>query len=257
MSGEWGSLLLQVIVTIAVVLGAIAGLYWLVRRYSGGALGRLGRGRVPRLAIVDATSVDARRQLVLIRRDNVEHLILIGGPSDVVVEQSIQRRRRPQPQAEGAASPEAEAPAPANPPIPFPQIRPQAAATAASAAPRRASPPPPPPPLERESPDIAAEMASILRFSGPEREPAPMEARPAPAAAQPSVAMPMPFTARPPIEEPAAREPAPVAATSATAASYVESASARQDAAAETASQVNDLEREMARLLGEITAKRS
>src|SRR4029077_3346500 len=31
------------------------------------------------------------RRLVLIRRDNVEHLLIIGGPSDVVVEQNIVR----------------------------------------------------------------------------------------------------------------------------------------------------------------------
>ena len=34
-----------------------------------------------------------RRKLVLVRRDNVEHLILIGGPTDVVVEPSIVRQR--------------------------------------------------------------------------------------------------------------------------------------------------------------------
>lgn len=48
-----------------------------------------GRNRVPRLAVVDAAAVDNQRRLVLVRRDNVEHLILIGGPTDIVVEQSI------------------------------------------------------------------------------------------------------------------------------------------------------------------------
>ena len=37
------------------------------------------RGRQARLAIVDAANVDGRRKLVLIRRDNLEHLVLIGG----------------------------------------------------------------------------------------------------------------------------------------------------------------------------------
>jgi hypothetical protein len=40
---------------------------------------------------MDSATVDTRRRLVLVRRDNVEHLILIGGPSDVVVEQNIVR----------------------------------------------------------------------------------------------------------------------------------------------------------------------
>jgi hypothetical protein len=45
----------------------------------------------PRLAVIDAASVDARRRLVLVRRDNVEHLLLIGGPTDVVIEPNIDR----------------------------------------------------------------------------------------------------------------------------------------------------------------------
>jgi hypothetical protein len=33
--------------------------------------------------------VDSRRTLVLIRRDDVEHLIMTGGPVDVVIETGI------------------------------------------------------------------------------------------------------------------------------------------------------------------------
>jgi len=35
-----------------------------------------------RLAVVDAAAVDGRRRLVLIRRDNVEHLLMIGGGAE-------------------------------------------------------------------------------------------------------------------------------------------------------------------------------
>lgn len=42
-----------------------------------------------RLDVVDQASVDSRRKLVLIRRDDVEHLIMIGGPVDVVIETGI------------------------------------------------------------------------------------------------------------------------------------------------------------------------
>jgi flagellar protein FliO/FliZ len=41
--------------------------------------------------VVDYASVDGRRRLILVRRDNVEHLLMIGGPSDVVVEPNIVR----------------------------------------------------------------------------------------------------------------------------------------------------------------------
>jgi flagellar protein FliO/FliZ len=41
--------------------------------------------------VIDAAAVDGRRRLVLVRRDNVEHLLMIGGPSDTVVEPNIVR----------------------------------------------------------------------------------------------------------------------------------------------------------------------
>ena len=42
-----------------------------------------------RLDVVDQANVDGRRRLVLIRRDDVEHLIMTGGPVDVVIETNI------------------------------------------------------------------------------------------------------------------------------------------------------------------------
>jgi hypothetical protein len=50
-----------------------------------------GRSRQPRLGIVDVYDLDRQRQLLLLRRDNVEHLLLIGGPNDVVIETNIVR----------------------------------------------------------------------------------------------------------------------------------------------------------------------
>jgi Flagellar biosynthesis protein, FliO len=45
--------------------------------------------RGQRLGISEYQELDQSRRLVLVRRDNVEHLILIGGPTDVVVESRI------------------------------------------------------------------------------------------------------------------------------------------------------------------------
>src|SRR5512139_2906613 len=47
--------------------------------------------RPPRVAVIDAAAVDRRRSVVLIRRDNVEHLLMIGGPTDVLIEPNIIR----------------------------------------------------------------------------------------------------------------------------------------------------------------------
>lgn len=75
-----------------VVLALIGLAAWLVRRFAGNRLGaNASRGRMPRLAVIDAAAVDGRRRLVLVRRDNVEHLLMIGGPTDIVVEPNIVR----------------------------------------------------------------------------------------------------------------------------------------------------------------------
>jgi hypothetical protein len=47
--------------------------------------------RPVRLAIVDAFDLDRQRQLVIVRRDNVEHLLIIGGANDLVIESQIIR----------------------------------------------------------------------------------------------------------------------------------------------------------------------
>jgi flagellar biogenesis protein FliO len=79
-------------IAFVIVLALIGLATWLVRRFGGSALGSSSsRGRMPRLAVIDAAAVDGRRRLVLVRRDNVEHLLMIGGPTDVVVEPNIVR----------------------------------------------------------------------------------------------------------------------------------------------------------------------
>src|ERR1041385_7380057 len=78
-------------IAFLVVLALIGLTAWLVRRFGANRLGSATRGRQPRLAVIDAANVDGRRRLVLIRRDNTEHLLMIGGPTDVVVETNIVR----------------------------------------------------------------------------------------------------------------------------------------------------------------------
>jgi flagellar protein FliO/FliZ len=66
------------------------GLVW--HRFGAGPLKAMTpRGRQPRLAVIEAASLHPGRLLVLIRRDNTEHLIMIGGPTDVVIEPNIAR----------------------------------------------------------------------------------------------------------------------------------------------------------------------
>ncbi len=81
-----------VALVLALVLVAFFGL--ILRRLTSGRLSLKsdrGRARQPRLGIVDVYDLDRQRQLILLRRDNVEHLLLVGGPNDVVVETNIMR----------------------------------------------------------------------------------------------------------------------------------------------------------------------
>jgi flagellar biogenesis protein FliO len=80
------------IILFVAVLALIGVGAWAVRRFTSNRVGsNPNRGRMPRLAVIDAATVDSRRRLMLVRRDNVEHLLMIGGPSDIVIESNIVR----------------------------------------------------------------------------------------------------------------------------------------------------------------------
>src|SRR5213078_4921707 len=88
--GAEGSLIVRFVVAFVIVLALIGLTFWLIRRFGGARVGNgAQRGRQPRLAVIDAAPVDGRRRLVLIRRDNVEHLLLIARPSDFALQQNI------------------------------------------------------------------------------------------------------------------------------------------------------------------------
>jgi flagellar protein FliO/FliZ len=65
---------------------ALLGLFYLVMRRLGigGALPRTRGER--RLRLVEVLPVDAKRRLVLLRRDGREHLVLLGPETDLLIE---------------------------------------------------------------------------------------------------------------------------------------------------------------------------
>lgn len=82
----------KVLLALMIVIGLAACAFYVVRRFGAAGFGvAMQRGRQPRLALIEVAGVDQRRSLVLIRRDNVEHLLMIGGPTDVVIEPNIVR----------------------------------------------------------------------------------------------------------------------------------------------------------------------
>lgn len=80
-----------VIAAAAVAIGllCLVAVLWIMRNRPSSPFIRGGKNRQPRLAVLDAAAIDTRRRLVLVRRDDVEHLIMIGGPTDVVIESRI------------------------------------------------------------------------------------------------------------------------------------------------------------------------
>jgi hypothetical protein len=95
-----------------------------------------GKSREPRLMVLDAAAVDPKRRLVLIRRDEVEHLIMIGGPTDIVIESGITDRSRLAAAGRAATAEEIKAPAPVSAPA-VGERRPEPARPIAAAQPEK------------------------------------------------------------------------------------------------------------------------
>lgn len=82
---------LRFVLALAFVIGLMLAAAWAVRKFNlGHALPRSGR----RLGVVETLTLDGRRRLVLVRRDDTEHLLLIGGGADVILERGIEARDR-------------------------------------------------------------------------------------------------------------------------------------------------------------------
>jgi flagellar protein FliO/FliZ len=186
------------VVALIVVVGVLYGLYRLIFAHRLRAPGA-SRNRAPRLGVVDVFSLDAQRQLVIVRRDNIEHLLMIGGPNDLVIEPQIQRNGAAREAAKTAppAEPMAEPPArPAAPPL--------AAAAPRRAAMRAAEPAPPPVIVEpAEATSLAPEIPPAPAPEAPRARPLPTPrsevAKPVPEVAKPvpEVAKPVPEAAKP------------------------------------------------------------
>ena len=80
-------LYLRFALALILVLGLIALLAWLLRRFGMGV--KMTKGR--RLGITEVQMLGPRHRLMLIRRDDVEHLVIVGPTSETVVERGIQR----------------------------------------------------------------------------------------------------------------------------------------------------------------------
>ncbi|AYG59319.1 flagellar biosynthetic protein FliO [Rhizobium jaguaris] len=88
-AGAYGSRFFLAAGGVGIALLLLICILWIFRNRAPSPFVRGGKNRQPRLQVLDAAAVDARRRLVLVRRDGIEHLIMIGGPTDIVIESGI------------------------------------------------------------------------------------------------------------------------------------------------------------------------
>ncbi|MGF7157770.1 flagellar biosynthetic protein FliO [Bartonella heixiaziensis] len=77
------------LVLFVVIITTITAIIMFLRRLNTKGYNTHRKKRPPRLTICDTLVIDRTRRLILIRRDDREHLILIGGLTDVVIESDI------------------------------------------------------------------------------------------------------------------------------------------------------------------------
>ncbi len=214
--GAYGSRFLLAAGGVGLALLLLIIVLWVIRSRAPSPFVRGGRNRQPRLQVLDAAAVDARRRLVLVRRDDVEHLIMIGGPSDIVIESRILPAAAEQPDSAvhpqpveqrpiSVARPETPPVSPPRPPVaarvepaaepsfsapvsPEPRPRPEPPAQPSAQPPAQPAVAPPvvtsPLPAEPVSAPLSAERDNPLRAVPP--QPRPLERPVVPPAAQPA-----------------------------------------------------------------------
>lgn len=87
---------LRFVLALVAVLGLIALFAWAARRFRLGGLAGSATN-TGRLEVVETLPIDGRQRLVLIRRDDREHLLLVGQERSAVVESGIRGSKRHSP----------------------------------------------------------------------------------------------------------------------------------------------------------------
>ncbi|MBO6955091.1 MAG: FliO/MopB family protein, partial [Rhizobiales bacterium] len=86
--GETGGTIAQFGLSLVVVVALIFLVAWVVKRFGGSRFGG-HHGDEAELQVVSTLAIDPKRKLVLVRHGKLEHLLLIGGGSDAVIERSM------------------------------------------------------------------------------------------------------------------------------------------------------------------------
>jgi len=79
---------LRFVFALVFVISLIGLIGYLGRRYGMGYR-NVPRSTKRRLSISEIIPLDSKRRLILVKRDNQEHLLVLGGTTDLVVEKNI------------------------------------------------------------------------------------------------------------------------------------------------------------------------
>ena len=74
------------VLALLFVLGLIGGLAIIAKRVGLGNRGPIVRGKSRRLSIIETMVLDPKRRVVLIQRDNSEHLLLLGLNNEQIID---------------------------------------------------------------------------------------------------------------------------------------------------------------------------
>lgn len=174
LAGENTAQIISFIGLFALFLAGVFIVFAVIKRMSAGTYVTKNQNAAPRLTVTDAAAIDSQRRLVLVRRDDVEHLLLIGGLSDIVIEQNITRNKTTQ-QAPRPPQPEERTP-----------IAPVVAAPVVARAPAPAAP------TEPSLNTAPADIIAATPIYKPESEtPAPQPRAAAPAVSAPQINSPV------------------------------------------------------------------
>ena len=80
----------QLVVALTIVIALMGGLTVVIKYLGlGGVLPKNMSKDTKRLSLIESLPLDARRRLVIIQRDEVQHLVILGLNSETVVESDI------------------------------------------------------------------------------------------------------------------------------------------------------------------------
>ena len=82
---------IKFVASLALVLGMMGGLTLILKKVGLGNIGIVPADK-RRLKIVEILPLDARRKALILRRDDKEHLVILGVNGETVIETDIERK---------------------------------------------------------------------------------------------------------------------------------------------------------------------